>query len=211
MCTAGAGRRGARAGRHPAHGSTACRSAPSTTSIAALAGKQPGDTLQLEIDRAGGGERDRRGRADRRPRTTRPARSSGFVPFDTATVDLPFEIDIDTGRIGGPSAGLAFTLTLIDELSPGDLTGGLDVAVTGDDRARRHGRRDRRAAAEGVGRAPGRRAITSSSRRRRATTDLARAREIAGDDVEIIPVATLDEALAALERLGGDPLVPRSG
>ena len=33
-----------------------------------------------------------------------------------------------------------------------------------------------------------------------------RAREIAGDDLEIIPVATLDEALAALERLGGDPL-----
>ena len=30
--------------------------------------------------------------------------------------------------------------------------------------------------------------------------------QIAGDDVEIIPVATLDEALAALARLGGDPL-----
>jgi len=28
--------------------------------------------------------------------------------------------------------------------------------------------------------------------------------------VQIIPVATLDEALAALERLGGDPLVPRT-
>ncbi len=35
---------------------------------------------------------------------------------------------------------------------------------------------------------------------------LQRAREIAGDDVEIIPVATLDEALAALERIGGDPI-----
>jgi PDZ domain-containing secreted protein len=34
------------------------------------------------------------------------------------------------------------------------------------------------------------------------------AREVVGDDVEIIPVATLDDALAALERLGGDPLVP---
>ena len=55
----------------------------------------------------------------------------GFVPFDTATVELPFEIEIDTDRIGGPSAGLAFTLTLIDELSEGNLLGGLDVAVTG--------------------------------------------------------------------------------
>ena len=38
--------------------------------------------------------------------------------------------------------------------------------------------------------------------------DIAHAREVVGDDVEIIPVATLDEALAALERLGGDPLKP---
>ena len=36
------------------------------------------------------------------------------------------------------------------------------------------------------------------------------AREVAGDDVELIPVATLDEALAALERLGGDPITPYS-
>jgi len=34
----------------------------------------------------------------------------GIAPFDTATVKLPFEVDIDTGQIGGPSAGLAFTL-----------------------------------------------------------------------------------------------------
>ena len=35
---------------------------------------------------------------------------------------------------------------------------------------------------------------------------MASAREIAGDDVELIVVANIDEALAALERLGGDPL-----
>jgi Lon-like protease len=55
----------------------------------------------------------------------------GFYPFDTRRVELPFELDIDTGSIGGPSAGLAFTLTLIDELTPGELTGGRRVAVTG--------------------------------------------------------------------------------
>ena len=33
-----------------------------------------------------------------------------------------------------------------------------------------------------------------------------RARDVVGDDVEIIPVATLEEALAALERIGGDPV-----
>jgi hypothetical protein len=30
---------------------------------------------------------------------------------------------------------------------------------------------------------------------------------VVGDDVEIIPVATLQEALAALVRIGGDPVV----
>jgi PDZ domain-containing secreted protein len=39
-------------------------------------------------------------------------------------------------------------------------------------------------------------------------TQIQRAREIGGDAVEIIPVATLDEALAALRKLGGDPVVP---
>ncbi len=45
--------------------------------------------------------------------------------------DLPFDVEIDTGQTGGPSAGLAFTLAVIDKLSDGDLAGDLDVAVTG--------------------------------------------------------------------------------
>jgi len=44
---------------------------------------------------------------------------------------LPFDVEINSGSIGGPSAGLAFTLTILDLLTEGDLTGGLDVAVTG--------------------------------------------------------------------------------
>ena len=54
----------------------------------------------------------------------------GFLPFDTRRVELPFDVSIDTGSIGGP-AGLAFTLTVIDGLSDGELTGGRRVAVTG--------------------------------------------------------------------------------
>ncbi|MGD9749471.1 MAG: S16 family serine protease [Acidimicrobiia bacterium] len=41
------------------------------------------------------------------------------------------EVDIDSGQVGGPSAGLAFTLGIIDELTEGDLTGGFKVAATG--------------------------------------------------------------------------------
>lgn len=47
--------------------------------------------------------------------------------------DLPFEIDIELGsRIGGPSAGLMFSLAIIDKLTPGPMTGGLHVAGTGE-------------------------------------------------------------------------------
>ena len=45
--------------------------------------------------------------------------------------DLPLEVEIDSGTIGGPSAGLALTLGIIDLLTPGDLTGGSQVAATG--------------------------------------------------------------------------------
>ncbi len=45
--------------------------------------------------------------------------------------ELPVEVDIDSGSIGGPSAGLALTIGIIDLLTPGELTGGLLVAATG--------------------------------------------------------------------------------
>jgi PDZ domain-containing protein len=44
---------------------------------------------------------------------------------------FPFDVGFDTGDIGGPSAGLALTLSLIDKLSKQGLTGGREIAVTG--------------------------------------------------------------------------------
>lgn len=41
------------------------------------------------------------------------------------------DVTIDSGQVGGPSAGLAFTLGVIDELTQGDLTGDTKVAATG--------------------------------------------------------------------------------
>jgi len=40
--------------------------------------------------------------------------------------------------------------------------------------------------------------------------DLDAAMAVAGDDIEVIPVATVDEAIAELVRLGGDPVEPSS-
>ncbi|MED7954487.1 PDZ domain-containing protein [Streptomyces sp. BE303] len=43
----------------------------------------------------------------------------------------PFRIDIGLQDVGGPSAGLMFSLGIIDKLTPGDLTDGRFVAGTG--------------------------------------------------------------------------------
>jgi PDZ domain-containing protein len=44
---------------------------------------------------------------------------------------LPLKIDIDTGEIGGPSAGSMFTMEILNQLTPEDLTGGRKIAGTG--------------------------------------------------------------------------------
>ncbi|MGH2733464.1 MAG: YlbL family protein [Actinomycetota bacterium] len=44
---------------------------------------------------------------------------------------LPFNVTIDVGEVGGPSAGLAFALAVVDLLDPMDLTHGRIIADTG--------------------------------------------------------------------------------
>ncbi|KGN39376.1 hypothetical protein N803_02620 [Knoellia subterranea KCTC 19937] len=45
--------------------------------------------------------------------------------------DLPVDVTITAGEVGGPSAGTMFTLAVYDVLTPGDLTGGKRIAGTG--------------------------------------------------------------------------------
>jgi PDZ domain-containing protein len=52
------------------------------------------------------------------------------VQIDKKQTD-PYGITIDLGEIGGPSAGLMFTLGIIDKIEPADLTGGKIIAGTG--------------------------------------------------------------------------------
>lgn len=129
----------------------------------------------------------------------------GFVPADTRTVQLPFEVDIATSDIGGPSAGLAFTLALLDELTPGNLMGDSRVAATGTIRE------DGTVGAIGalVQKAV---AVRESGARiflvpaGQSPDDIADAKKAAGSSVRIISVSTLDDALAELAKLGGKPL-----
>lgn len=45
--------------------------------------------------------------------------------------DFPLDVEINAQEIGGPSAGLIFSLGIVDLLTPGDLTGGEHIAGTG--------------------------------------------------------------------------------
>ncbi|KRE35681.1 hypothetical protein ASG73_13255 [Janibacter sp. Soil728] len=48
-----------------------------------------------------------------------------------AKYDYPFEVRIDAGDVGGPSAGMMFALAVRDRLTPGAMTGGKQIAGTG--------------------------------------------------------------------------------
>ena len=55
----------------------------------------------------------------------------GIQPEDQVDYTYPFPVKISVPDIGGPSAGLALTLGVIDALDGGSLTGGKTVAATG--------------------------------------------------------------------------------
>jgi PDZ domain-containing protein len=54
----------------------------------------------------------------------------GFSPDQAANIKLPLKVQIDAGNVGGPSAGLAFTLQVLADLGR-DVTHGYKVAATG--------------------------------------------------------------------------------
>lgn len=128
----------------------------------------------------------------------------GIAPVDQYDiVDAEVGVDIDSAEVGGPSAGLAFTLATLDYLTEGDLTGGVDVAVTGTIRV------------DGsVGIVGGAIQKTAAVRDQGIELFLVPAElpqeeldhmiEVAEGKVEIVPVATLEEALTALDERGGD-------
>jgi PDZ domain-containing protein len=63
-----------------------------------------------------------------------PITQTAFVGVEAETQQnwhFPVKVSVHTQNIGGPSAGLAMTLGIIDKLSGGKLTGGHVVAATG--------------------------------------------------------------------------------
>ena len=167
----------------------------------ALPARPPGTEVVLQLENADTGEL--RQQALTLGVHPEEGREGGFIGIADVTVravdaDLPFDLLIDSGSIGGPSAGLAFTLTLIDVLTPGELTGGNRVAVTGTISAAGRvgnvgGVAQKAAAAEDEGVAVF-----------IVPIDSVEAAESTTDDLRIVGVETLDDALAALAELGGE-------
>ena len=54
-----------------------------------------------------------------------------LVDNNPPIVEFPVEIDMDSQNIGGPSAGMMFTLEIINQLTEDDITDGIRIAGTG--------------------------------------------------------------------------------
>jgi PDZ domain-containing protein len=164
-----------------------------------LAAHAPGDTVTLTVLPLAGEERDVE--IALAPSPDDPDRGIMGVTVFTVVLayDFPVDVEIDTGDVGGPSAGLAFTLAIIDDLTPGDLTGGHNIATTGT------------IAGDGtVGPVGGTGQKAAAVREKDVELflvprdDYEDAVAHAGDDLEVVAVDNLDDALDALADLGGN-------
>jgi PDZ domain-containing protein len=126
-------------------------------------------------------------RAIHRPEDDRPI--IGVVLVE----NFPFAIRIDSGDVGGPSAGLMWALGVVDLLTPGDLTSGRTIAGTGVI--------DIEGGVHAVGGIEHK--ILAAEREGAEVfllpeANLKRAREVA-ERIDLVPVDRIEEALAYLE------------
>ena len=178
--------------------------------VKAMEGRKVGDVVEIVVNTLNSNPNETR-RTEKVRLIASPDDATrtiiGIVPADTRTVDVPFEVDISTDSIGGPSAGLAFALALLDELTPGNLMGRATVAATGtiaeDGVVGAIGALRQKAVA--VERSGAKVFLVPKSQ---TPDEIASAREAAGSGLTIVPVGTLDEALDALAKYGGGKLSP---
>ncbi len=171
--------------------------------VAQIEARQPGDVLDLTVRRF-----DETGETeDLDFSVVLGADDQGDALMGVAVVtsfeltELPVDIEIDTARVGGPSAGLALALSLLDVLTEGELTGGLEVATTG--------------TIDVLGNVGPIGGVEQKAHAvRRAGIDLflvpeadfEAASSAAGDDLEVIAVATFADAVRVLAERGGNGL-----
>jgi PDZ domain-containing protein len=95
----------------------------------AFDGVAPGESVELTVEREG---KPTGLTVETRAAEDDPERAvMGVEVQDTEDFEFPLDIEIDAGGIGGPSAGLAFALDIVDELGEDDLSRGRTVVATG--------------------------------------------------------------------------------
>jgi PDZ domain-containing protein len=153
-----------------------------------------GDKVEVVVTRAG--ER-REFRIETRSNRLDPG--TPFLGVEMEDVGYKFEpgveVDFETGKIGGPSAGLMMTLALYDKLTPDDLTGGRRIAGTGTI-----------ACDGGVGPIGGIEQKVAGAEREGAVIFLSPqanldAAEKAADEIEVVAISNFDDAREYLENL----------
>ena len=96
-----------------------------------LAASPPGTRVTLQVQSASGAARAVSVVLGKRPDNA----SQGFLGVELATKDdhfsFPFTVTINSNGIGGPSAGLAFALGLLEQLTGANITNGRRIAATG--------------------------------------------------------------------------------
>ncbi len=96
--------------------------------ITAMAGHKPGDTVAFSIRRVGAA-RVVRVKTIPEPATDRAV--VGITLRPAVDIHLPVDVRIDAGDVGGPSAGLAFALGILQELGR-NIVRGHKIAATGE-------------------------------------------------------------------------------
>lgn len=182
---------------------TAINGHPTPTADQAVAithAAHPGDVVHLTVDPGGGAPvRDVALTLGGRQVNGQQVAFMGVALTTNAQYDFPFPITINSEGIGGPSAGLAYTLGIIQALTPDDLTGGKRVSATGTIDATGQ-----------VGDVGGVAQKTVAVRNAGATLFLVPppeykvAMQHAGGHLTVVPVASLNQALAALSSHGGN-------
>jgi PDZ domain-containing protein len=160
----------------------------------ALEGLVPGDVVDMGLIRAGSATRVTVELAERDD-------GSAMIGVTVHQLDEPpFPIRLETGVVGGPSAGMMQTLAIIDSLTEGEMTKGHVVAGTGTIGADGTiggigGIRQKVVAAEAAG--------AEYMLLPAGNYDSALTAE--RDDMELIPVGHVDEAIAFLNGLAEKP------
>lgn len=119
----------------------------------------------------------------------------GITLIDDTEIESDIKVDFNTGSIGGPSAGMMFTLEIYDQLVKEDLTNGLHIAGTGTINS------------EGkVGRIGGIDKKVASASKSHADVFFAPDDEITDEEKKSDPdvKSNYEEALEAAEKLGTD-------